>query len=32
MAAPNTNPTIQYLDSTQQDGTVLGQTSASLIV
>lgn len=31
MALPGTNPTYQYLDSTQADGTVLGRTSAGLI-
>ena len=31
MAIPDTNPTIQYLDGTQQDGTVMGRTSATLL-
>lgn len=31
MAAPNTNPTYQYLDGTFADGTILGTTSTSLI-
>lgn len=31
MALPGTNPTYQYLDSTQADGTILGRTSASLV-
>ena len=31
MAAPNTNPTYQFLDGESADGTVLGQTSTALI-
>lgn len=31
MALPGTNPTYQYLDSTFGDGTIFGQTSASLL-
>ena len=31
MAAPNTNPTYQYLGGIFADGTVLGRTSTSLI-
>jgi len=31
MAAPNTNPTYQFLDGENADGTVLGQTSTALI-
>ena len=31
MAAPNTNPTYQYLDGTFADGTILGRSSTSLI-
>lgn len=31
MALPNTNPTYQFLDSAQADGTVFGQTSSSII-
>lgn len=31
MALPGTNPTYQYLDGAQADGTILGQTSAKLI-
>lgn len=31
MAAPNTNPTYQYLDGTQADGTILGASSTALI-
>jgi hypothetical protein len=31
MAYPNTNPTYQFLDSTSADGTILGQTSTSLV-
>lgn len=31
MAAPNTNPTYEYLGGKFADGTVLGQTSTSLI-
>ena len=31
MAAPNTAPTYQFLDGTNADGTVLGQTSTSLV-
>jgi hypothetical protein len=30
MAAPNTNPTYQYVGGEFGDGTVMGQTSASL--
>lgn len=30
MALPGTNPTYQYLDSTNADGTILGQTASSL--
>ena len=31
MAAPNTNPTYQYLDGTFADGTILGVSSTALI-
>ena len=31
MAAPNTNPTYQYLDGTFADGTILGSSSTALI-
>ena len=31
MALPGTNPTYQYLDSTQADGVILGTTSARLL-
>ena len=31
MALPGTNPTYQYLDSGFADGTILGQTSSSLV-
>jgi hypothetical protein len=31
MAAPNTNPTYQYLDGAMADGTILGVTSTALI-
>lgn len=31
MALPGTNPTYQFLDSSMGDGTILGQTSSSLI-
>lgn len=31
MALPQVNPTVRYLDDGAPDGTVLGQTSASLI-
>lgn len=31
MTYPNTNPTYRYLDDGAPDGTILGQTSASLI-
>lgn len=31
MAAPNTNPTYQYLDGEFADGTILGRTSAGLV-
>lgn len=31
MTYPNTNPTYQYLDSSFADGTILGQTAASLV-
>lgn len=31
MALPNVNPTYQYLDSAQADGTILGQSSTALI-
>ena len=31
MAAPNTNPTYQYLDGTFADGTILGASSTALI-
>lgn len=31
MALPGVNPTYQYLDGAQADGTIFGQTSASLI-
>ena len=31
MALPGVNPTYQYLDSAQADGTILGQSSTALI-
>lgn len=31
MALPNVNPTFQFLDGAQGDGTVFGQTSSSII-
>jgi len=31
MAAPNTNPTYQFLDGENADGTLFGQTSTALI-
>jgi len=31
MAYPNTAPTYNYLDGLNEDGTILGQTSAKLI-
>jgi hypothetical protein len=31
MAAPETNPTYQYLDSLFSDGTILGKTASSLV-
>lgn len=31
MAAPNTNPTYAFLDGKFADGTILGQTSSSII-
>ena len=31
MALPGVNPTYQYLDGTQADGTILGASSTSLI-
>lgn len=31
MAAPNTNPTYQYLDGKNPDGTIFGQSSTSVI-
>jgi len=31
MAAPNTNPTYQYLDGTMADGSIFGRTSSSII-
>ncbi len=30
MALPNTNPTYEYIGGEMADGTVIGQTSASL--